>query len=118
MQYELYSKNEEDIFCYHITTNDIKTILFYIFNDDDKSNYIIIDNYDVKPINYRLLGFKQKPTEEEHRKMIFECKQVKYIDFYFEQGMAKEKISQLSIKSAKQETDFYFMRLNQINEEY
>ena len=118
MQYELYSRDEHQSVYYHITTNDIKTILFYMLNNDSNHNYIIIDNYEVFPINYRLLGFKKMPTEDEHRKLVFECKQNKYVDFYIEQGAEQENIPNLAIKSAKDETDFYFMRLHEFDEEW
>lgn len=117
MQYELYSKDEKNFLYYHITTNSIKIILFYMFNDDSNHDYIIIDNYDAYPMNYRLLGFKKKPTEKEHRKLIFECKQNKYIDLYTEQGVETEKIVDLAVQSAKDETDFYFTRLREFSEE-
>ena len=77
MQYELYSKDEQNNFYYHIATNSIKTILFYIFENDNGHNFIIIDNYDTQPINYRLLGFKQVPTVSELRNIIYECKLLK-----------------------------------------
>lgn len=118
MQYELYSRDEQNDLYYHITTNDIKTILFYMFNDDCNHQFIIIDNYDVSPINYRILGFKEKPTQEEHEQLIFECKQQKYIDFYMEQGFEKEKICNLAINSAKEETNFYFIRINEFLDDY
>ena len=115
MQYELYSKDKQNFLYYHMTTDNIKTILFYMFNDNSNHDYIIVDNYEIIPINYRLLGFKEMPTEDEHRKLIFECKQNKYIDFYIEQGIAQEKIPDLAIKSAKEETDFYFIRLHEFD---
>ena len=118
MQYELYSKDEQGFLYYHITTDNIKTVLFYMFNDDSNHNFIIIDNYDVYPMNYRLLGFKEMPTEDEHKKLIFECKQNKYIDLYFEQGIDAEKIADLAIQSAQDETNIYFIRLHEFDEEW
>ena len=118
MQYELYSKDKQDFIYYHVTTDNIKTILFYIFNDDSNHSYIIIDNYVVNPINYRRLGFDDMPTEREHRDLIFNCKQNKHIDFYIEQGVPQEKILDLAYQSAKEETDFYFMKLNEYDKNY
>ena len=113
MQYELYSKDEQNNFYYHMTANDIKTVLFFILKNDDEREFIIIDNYDIQPINYRLLGFKQEPTGVEHKTLIYECKLLKYIDCYVEQGIDKDKVYDLSVKSAKKETAFYFMKINE-----
>lgn len=112
MQYELYSKDfQNDNYSYHLTTNDMDTILYYIFKDKTNENFIVIDNYAIMPINFSLLGFERMPTLQEHRKIIFECKLSKCMDYYIEQGLSVEEINDILISSAEKETDFYFKRI-------
>ncbi len=114
MQFELYSKESQNNgYSYHLATNDVDTVLFYILGDELEREFLIIDNYEILPIDYRLLGLKQKPTLSEHRKIVLECKIAKYIDYYIEQGISIEEINDLSISSAEKETEFYFVRLNE-----
>ena len=107
---------QNNCYSYHLSTNDIKTILYYMLNDKTKPKFIIIDNYELTPINFHLLGLNTAPTPEEHRNLIFSCKFEKFLDCYFEQGYSPEKIIDLAEKNAKQETDFYFQRINEFND--
>ena len=50
MQYELYSMDKcenYEVFFYHLSTNSIKAVFFYIYQVDTEKKYIIVDNYSV-----------------------------------------------------------------------
>lgn len=112
MQYELYSKDFLNIgYSYHLSTNDMDMVLYYISKDKMNKNFIVIDNYDIMPINFSLLGFEQMPILQEHRKIILECKFSKHVDCCIEQGMPIEEINDKAINFAEKETDFYFKRI-------
>ena len=109
MQYELYSKDKcgkDEMYFYHLSTNSIKTIFFYIHQIDTNKQYIIVDNYADKPLNYRMLGLKRILNNAEYEEMLFECKKVKYINIFIDQNYTIDEIYDLCLASARKETDF------------
>lgn len=114
MQYELYSIDKcknDDIYFYHLSTNSIKTIFFYIHQADTKKNYIIVDNYSDNPLNYIMLKIEKTLNKIDYEKMLFECKKVKYMDIFIDQNLTIDKIDYLSVLSARKETDFLLSSL-------
>ncbi len=109
MQYELYSMNKcgnEEIYFYHLSTNSIKTIFFYIQQIDTNKKYIIVDNYADNPLNYRMLRLEKAINKAEYEEILFECKKVKYIDIFIDQNYSIDEIYDLCLASARKETAF------------
>lgn len=114
MQYELYSIDKcknDDIYFYHLSTNSIKTIFFYIHQADTKKNFIIVDNYSDNPLNYRMLKLEKTLDKTDYENMLFECKKVKYMDIFIDQNLTIDTIDYLSVSSARKETDFLLSSL-------
>ncbi len=108
MQYELYSMDKCgncEVFFYHLSTNSIKAVFFYIYQVDAEKKYIIVDNYSDSPLNYRMLKLEKPLNKAEYKKFLFECKKVKYIDILFEQNYSIEETDKLYLALAQKETD-------------
>ena len=109
MQYELYSMDKcenIDTYFYHLSTNSIKTVFFYIYRVDTEKKYIIVDNYSDNPLNYRMLKLGNTLNETKYKDMLFECKKVKYIDILIEQNYSIDEIDRMCISAAQKETDY------------
>lgn len=109
MQYELYSIDKckgNDVYFYHLSTNNISTVFFYIHQVKPHKKYIIIDNYSNAPLDYIKLTLKKPLNKNEYEKMLFECKKAKYTDIYIDQNLSIDDIYNLSLSSAKTEIDF------------
>ena len=82
MRYELYKQiswEDDSIIFYVVECHNLKTLLTYIENYplNSNENYLIIDNDSPNPINYKQLNLSSPPTENEHYKIIYECKLAK-----------------------------------------
>ena len=126
MRYELYTKistNGQSSYFYVISSDSFKYIINYIevFKLTKNSKYIIIDNDAPYPINYNQLGLTGTPSEEEHYKIIYECKIAKeyhsYLTFDFYKDNSINEIDctlpfEDIVISAKCQTDRYFENYN------
>ncbi len=109
MQYELYSTDKSEngyVYFYHLSTNNITTLFFYIYQIKIDKKYIIVNNYSDTPLDYKRLRLKKPLNKIEYEKMLFECKKAKYMDIYIDQKLSIDDIYKLSLSSAKTETDF------------
>lgn len=117
MQYELYSIEKcgkDEVYYYHLSTDNIKTVFFYINQVDNDKKYILIDNYSNSPLDFRMSGLDKSLNKDEYEEMLLECKKVKYIEIFTELNYSIDEMTDLYLYSAKKETDFI---LNEQNNE-
>lgn len=126
MRYELYKQiswEDDSIIFYINECHYLKTLLTYIesFPLNSNENYLIIDNDSPNPINYKQLNLSSPPTENEHYKIIYECKLAKehfrqmkeddYDDCYLNYEISKLLCDSI-LATAELQTAVYFEKYN------
>ena len=126
MRYELYKQiswEDDSIIFYVVECHNLKTLLTYIENYplNSNENYLIIDNDSPNPINYKQLNLSSPPTENEHYKIIYECKLAKehfrqmkeddYDDCYLNYEILKLLCDSI-LATAEFQTAVYFEKYN------
>lgn len=127
MRYELYKQirwKEDSIIFYVTESNQLKILLNYkeSLASGYGENYIIVNNDSPYPVNYRQLNLSSPPTENEHYKIIYECKLAKEYyrqikEDYYDDCYLNYKITKLLSNSIFATTEFqtavYFEKYNE-----